>query len=171
MLKIRAGWIVSAALCLLVATSAFAANDYAAFDSAASLGPDDLALLGLDNAASLGAHYSAFLGNHWFIQRTQKAKITGSFNNSNGVANANVAAGNLQNQAAFTTLALGGISTSGFLHQGYAGTFIVGNAVFGQGVFSQDIYLGDNGAAVRQRIVLHSSSPWGPGPSFLPFQD
>ena len=159
MLKIRAGWgaVVCAGICLLMATSVLAADDYAAFDSAASLGPNDLASLGLNNGASLEAHYSAFLGNHWSIHRTQKAEITGSFNNSNGVANANVTAGNINSQIASTTVRLGGsgsgLTASNSIHQGYSGTFIVGNSVFGQGVFSQDIYPDNNQVVVRQQTA------------------
>ena len=73
------------------------------------------------------------------MKQTQKAEINGSFNRSNGVANVNMAAGNLNNQTAFTTISPGG-SASGFaanncsLSQGYSGIFIVGNSVFGQGI-------------------------------------
>jgi len=158
MLKILGGWVVSVGLCLLMATSVLAADYYAAFDSAATLGPNELALLGLNNEASLGIYYSAFLGNHWFIHRTQEAEITGSFNNSTGVANANVAAGNINSQIASTTVHLGG-SGSGLaastpsIHQGYSGYFIVGNSVFGQGVFSQEIYPDNNRVVVLQQTT------------------
>ena len=81
-------------------------------------------------------------------ETTQTADMNESFNDTNGITNANTAAGNLNNQFSSTTIRLGG-SGSGFaasnysLHQGYAGFFIVGNAVFGQGVFSQDIIPGE----------------------------
>ena len=127
MLKIRAGWVVSVGLCLLMATAGVAADDY-----------------------------SAFLGTNWDIQKTQEAEING-FNHSSGVVNINSAAGNLNNQTAFTTIAIGNMA-SGFaaddpFFQGYAGTFVVGNTVFGQGVFSQEIYPGNNRVVVRQRTV------------------
>ena len=91
--------------------------------------------------------------------RTQKADIDGSFNNSNGVTNVNMAAGNINSQIASTTIRLGG-SGSGFaasthsIYQGYSGFFIVGNSVFGgQGVFSQDIYPDNNRVVVRQQTI------------------
>ena len=98
------------------------------------------------------------LYDNWFIKQTQKADINESFNHANGVTNVNMAAGNLNNQIASTTILLGG-SGSGFaasnysIHQGYSGFFIVGNAVFGQGVFSQDIYPENNRVVVRQQTV------------------
>ena len=76
-----------------------------------------------------------------------------------GVANVNMAAGNLNSQVASTTICLGG-SGSGLAastystNQGYSGFFIVGNSVFGdQGVFSQDIYSDNNRVVVRQQTL------------------
>ena len=75
-----------------------------------------------------------------------------------GVANVNMAAGNLNNQIAGTTISLGG-SGSGLaanvrsISQGYAGTFIVDNSVFGHGIISQVIYPENN------RVVVNSR-PW-----------
>ena len=118
------------ALCLLMATSVFAADNF-----------------GLEN----------FMLN-WFMYHFRKAEINDSFINANGVANANVAAGNLNNQVAGTTISFGG-SGSGFaakapsIFQGYAGTFIVDNSVFGQGIIAQFIYPENNRVVVQQTAV------------------
>ena len=132
MLKIRAGWgaVVCAGICLLMATSVFAADDYG---------------------------YANFMIN-WFMKQTQKAEIMRASTASNGVANINMTAGNINSQIASTTIRLGG-SGSGLggkrplYTQGYSGYFIVGNSVFGQGVFSQDIYPDNNQVVVQQQTV------------------
>lgn len=131
MLKNRAGWSVaiSVGLCLLMATSVFAADDYG---------------------------YMNVMIN-WFMHQSQKTEIDESYNQYNGVANVNIMAGNINNQIAFTTVSSGG-SASGlaadFIRQGYAGYFIVGNSVFGNnGFFSQEIYPDKNRIEVRQQTV------------------
>jgi hypothetical protein len=130
MLRFRAGRgaLVSVGLCLLMSTSVFAADDY-----------------GFMNVML-----------NWFMRQNQEAAINGSFNQVNGVTNANIAAGNINNQIAQTTVSFGG-SASGLaadnslMHQGYAGFFIVGNSVFGNGFFSQDIYPDNNRLVVIQQ--------------------
>ena len=118
------------ALCLLMATSVFAADDYG---------------------------YPDYMLN-WFMTHSRKAEINDSFNHVSGVANVNMAAGNLNNQVAGTTIAFGG-SGSGFasnvrsLSQGYAGNFIVDNSVFGPGIIEQLIYPENNRVVVQQTAV------------------
>ena len=132
MLKIRAGWgaVVCAGICLLMATSVLAADDFG---------------------------YANFMLN-WFMTHSRKAEINDSFNRASGVTNVNMAAGNLNNQVAGTTISLGG-SGSGLaanvrsISQGYDGAFIVDNSVFGDGIISQFIYPENNRVVVQQTAV------------------
>lgn len=126
MLKIRAGWgaVVGAGLCLLMATSVLAADEY-----------------------------PLFMG---FMKSTQKADMDDSFNRSTGVANVNMAAGNLNNQAAVTNISSGGFGFGGrnySINQGISGFFIVGNAVYGWGEFAQRVIKVNNRVLVSQQTV------------------
>ncbi len=49
------------------------------------------------------------------FSKTQNAEIEGSFNHATGVSNVNSAAGNLNNQTAYTTISIGSIGSGGEL--------------------------------------------------------
>ena len=54
--------------------------------------------------------------NHINFTKNQTAEIEGSFNDATGVSNVNSAAGNMNNQTAFTTISIGSIGSTGDRH-------------------------------------------------------
>jgi hypothetical protein len=69
----------------------------------------------VDNAVLANVNLATTLGtfaeqeNTMSFRKTQESEIRGSFNDATGVSNVNSAAGNMNNQAAFTTIKIGSI--------------------------------------------------------------